>query len=116
MKKYVKKHKKVEWYYAVVRWEGYGVFTTWDKARVECDGYSDNKKKKFTNFEEAKAYAEDEYRKMHGIENSCYVEEIEWTDYFYQRNDEKRSCGTDGNTDKTVYTMESLNQLMVTIT
>lgn len=32
-----------------------------------------------------KAYAEDEYRKMHGIENSCYVEEIEWTDYFYQR-------------------------------
>lgn len=85
MKKYVKKHRKVEWYYAVVRWEGYGVFTTWDKARVECDGYRDNKKKKFTNFEEAKAYAEDEYRKMHGIENSCYVEEIEWTDYFYQR-------------------------------
>ena len=35
--------------------------------------------------EEAKAYAEDKYRKMHGIENSCYVEEIEWTDYFYQR-------------------------------
>lgn len=80
-----KKHRKVEWHYAVVRWDGYGVFTTWDKARVECDGYSDNKKKKFTSFEEAKAYAEDEYRKMHGIENSCYVEEIEWTDYFYQR-------------------------------
>ena len=61
------------------------MFTTWDKARVECDGYSDNKKKKFTSFEEAKAYAEDQYRRMHGIENSCYVEEIEWTDYFYQR-------------------------------
>ena len=39
----------------------------------------------FQSLEEAKAYAEDEYRKMHGIENSCYVEEIEWTDYFYQR-------------------------------
>ena len=61
------------------------MFTTWDKARVECDGYSDNKKKKFQTFEEAKAYAEDEYRKLHGIENSYYIEEIEWTDYFYQR-------------------------------
>ena len=85
MKKNVKKHTDGVWYYAVVRWDGYGVFTSWDRAREECDGYSDNKKKKFKMFEEAKAYAEDEYRKMHGIENSCYVEEIEWTDYFYQR-------------------------------
>lgn len=44
MKKYVKKHRKVEWYYAVVRWEGYGVFTTWDKARVECDGLRSSKR------------------------------------------------------------------------
>ena len=24
-------------------------------------------------------------KNVNGIENSCYVEEIEWTDYFYQR-------------------------------
>ena len=35
--------------------------------------------------EEAKAYAEDEYRKLHGVESSCYVEEIGWLDYFYRR-------------------------------
>ena len=67
------------------RWDGYGVFTSWDRAREECDGYSDNKKKKFKTFEEAKAYAEDEYRKLHGVESSCYVEEIGWLDYFYRR-------------------------------
>lgn len=78
MKKNVKKHTNGVWYYAVVRWDGYGVFTSWDRAREECDGYSDNKKKKFKTFEEAKAYAEDEYRKLHGVESSCYVEEIEW--------------------------------------
>lgn len=76
MKKNVKKHTDGVWYYAVVRWDGYGVFTSWDRAREECDGYSDNKKKKFKTFEEAKAYAEDEYRKLHGVESSCYVEEI----------------------------------------
>ena len=59
MKKNVKKHTDGVWYYAVVRWDGYGVFTSWDRAREECDGYSDNKKKKFKTFEEAKAYAED---------------------------------------------------------
>ena len=85
MKKNVKKHTDGVWYYAVVRWDGYGVFTSWDRAREECDGYSDNKKKKFKTFEEAKAYAEDEYRKLHGVESSCYVEEIEWFDYFYRR-------------------------------
>ena len=111
MKKNVKKHTNGVWYYAVVRWDGYGVFTSWDRAREECDGYSDNKKKKFKTFEEAKAYAEDEYRKLHGVESSCYVEEIEWLDYFYRR----MICGTDGNKDKTVYTLESLNQLMMTI-
>ena len=47
MKKNVKKHTNGVWYYAVVRWDGYGVFTSWDRAREECDGYSDNKKKKF---------------------------------------------------------------------
>lgn len=115
MKKNVKKHTDGVWYYAVVRWDGYGVFTSWDRAREECDGYSDNKKKKFKTFEEAKAYAEDEYRKLHGVESSCYVEEIGWLDYFYRRMMKKRSCGTDGNKDKTVYTLESLNQLMMTM-
>lgn len=50
MKKNVKKHTDGVWYYAVVRWDGYGVFTSWDRAREECDGYSDNKKKKFKTF------------------------------------------------------------------
>lgn len=54
MKKNVKKHTNGVWYYAVVRWDGYGVFTSWDRAREECDGYSDNKKKKFKTFEEGK--------------------------------------------------------------
>ena len=48
MKKNVKKHTNGVWYYAVVRWDGYGVFTSWDRAREECDGYSDNKKVQFT--------------------------------------------------------------------
>lgn len=34
---------------------------------------------------------------------------------FLSENDEKRICGTDGNKDKTVYTLESLNQLMMTM-
>ena len=113
MKKNVKKHTDGVWYYAVVRWDGYGVFTSWDRAREECDGYSDNKKKKFKTFEEAKAYAEDEYRKLHGVESSCYVEESDgWI--ILSENDE-REFADRWNNDKTVYTLESLNQLMMTI-
>ena len=89
MKKNVKKHTDGVWYYAVVRWDGYGVFTSWDRAREECDGYSDNKKKKFKTFEEAKVYAEDEYRKLHGVESACYVEEIEWLQTVIWKNWEK---------------------------
>ena len=37
MKKNVKKHTNGVWYYAVVRWDGYGVFTSWDRARVNWD-------------------------------------------------------------------------------
>lgn len=33
MKMNVEKHAEVAWYYAVVRWEGYGVFTTWESTR-----------------------------------------------------------------------------------
>ena len=44
MKKNVKKHTDGVWYYAVVRWDGYGVFTSWDRAREECDGYSGNRR------------------------------------------------------------------------
>lgn len=33
MKKNVKKHTDGVWYYAVVRWDGYGVFTSWEEYR-----------------------------------------------------------------------------------
>lgn len=41
MKKNVKKHTDGVWYYAVVRWDGYGVFTSWDPVdeTIELSGY-----------------------------------------------------------------------------
>lgn len=101
MKMNVEKHAEVAWYYAVVRWEGYGVFTTWERAREECDSYSDNKKKKFKTFEETKAYAEKEYGKMHGEGGSYYIEEIKWVDYFYQRMMKREVAGAGAGEFKT---------------
>lgn len=88
MKKNVKKHTDGVWYYAVVRWDGYGVFTSWDRAREECDGYSDNKKKKFKTFEEAKAYAKDKFDELqNGRKDRFHIEDITSVNVFYTKRD-----------------------------
>ena len=71
------------WYYAVARSEGYGVFTEWERAREECEGYSCNRNKKFKTFEEAKEYAEEAYEKMQC--DKYDIGEIKLVNFFYRR-------------------------------
>lgn len=47
-------------------------------------GYCQNDKHSKSD-KQVRSIRQDEYRKLHGVESSCYVEEIEWLDYFYRR-------------------------------
>ena len=76
MKKNVKKHTNGVWYYAVVRWDGYGVFTSWDRAKGEKD------------FEKAKAFAKDKFDELqNGRKDRFHIEDITSVNVFYTKRD-----------------------------
>lgn len=85
-------------YYGVAGSNGYGVYNDYDRVLDSRPFITEFTIKKFKDFDEAKAFALDEYERLQdGALGSYEIEELDKKNWFYRRKLIDRSTGSRGD-------------------